>query len=90
MADSMLGKFIRSIRLKNGISDLKAAYRLDVSVKKYLTMESHPEEVDEELINKLFTALGFSSDEVFEYEKFKNFYFVSRNKKRLSIVSSSK
>ena len=91
MSDSMLGKFIRSIRLKNGISDFKAAYRLDISVKKYLSLESHPEFADIELLNSLFTALGLTNDEVFEYEKFEKFYSSTRKEsygKNITAITS--
>ena len=89
MADSMLGKFVRSIRLKNGISDIKAAFRLDISVKKYLQIESHPEKVDEVMLNKIFTVLSFSREEVLEYEKFKAFYLDNKKIKKISILKSA-
>ncbi|MDB2425919.1 hypothetical protein N9W41_00070 [bacterium] len=88
MSDSMLGKFIRAIRIKYDISDIKIAYRLGISVKKYLTLESHPEKASPEELDKLFLCIGMTNEEIEEFFKYRQFY-ERKTKKGLKLAKNS-
>ena len=56
--------FIRQVRLKNNISDLKASYRLNVSLSEYIQMESAPHKLALLKLSKLLSAIECSPKEL--------------------------
>lgn len=60
---NMLGKFLRSVRLRRNISELKAARRSGLPLEDYVRYEYAPEKVPLSKLNKMFDAIEMSGEE---------------------------
>jgi hypothetical protein len=60
---SVLGKLLRSIRLKKNISELKASRRAALPLEKYVLCERSPEKIEIKTLVNIFNAIEMTDEE---------------------------
>jgi hypothetical protein len=69
---TLLGKLLRSIRLRRNISELKAARRASMSLEQFVEYEYSPENVPFNELAKIFEAIEMNEQEYIEFSALSN------------------
>lgn len=64
---SLLSKYLRSLRTRRNLTDLKLAQRANIELTEYRDIENNPEKVPLSLLHKIFKAFGITADEFEEF-----------------------
>lgn len=62
-------QLLRTVRLRNSISDLKAAYRMGIHLDKYIVLEANPKMASSQELEALFRAIECTPEDVAVFQE---------------------